>query len=66
MWSQIATYLLSKEKWALEKANLLAQMAELEAQKAVTIGEVKRLITARLEPIETDFTHLLKVANQDE
>ncbi|CAI7640629.1 unnamed protein product [Penicillium bialowiezense] len=87
IWSQIATYLLTKEKWAIEKPNLLgqiaesqastaqleaeraivrSQMAQIEAQTAVTTSEVQRLITARLEPIETDITHLLKVANQDE
>lgn len=93
-WSQIATYLHAKEKWAIEKLNLLGQIAEsqastaqleaeraivrsqtaqieaqgavIEAQTAVTTSEVQRLITARLEPIETDITHLLKVANQDE
>lgn len=59
MWNQTATYLLNKEKWTAEKANL-------EAKKAVTIIEVDRLIKARLGPIETDIRHLQRVANEHE
>lgn len=72
-WSQIATYLLSKEKWALEKPNLLAQIAQskaqkaiIEAQKAVTISSSLAVISRFTSPMETDITHLMKVANQDE
>jgi hypothetical protein len=66
VWNQTATYLLNKEKWTAEKANLEAEKAVLEAKKAVTIIEVNRLIQARLGPIEADIRHLQKISLEHE
>ncbi|KAK9851466.1 Transposon Tf2-1 polyprotein [Penicillium brevicompactum] len=47
-WNQTATFLLNKEKWMAERANLEAERANLEAEKTLPINEVNsstRLIT---------------------